>query len=158
QVNFLDAHPDVDLVGTGAFTIDGCSHPRGVRGVGPLNTAPGAILRRGLFLHPTVTGRTDWFRKNRYDPSFPRSQDFELWCRVGAPSRLSSLPDPLLFYREAATGQVRNYVMSCRAARRVYRLYGPKIVGRLATTLLCLKSLIKGGVYRVGTLLGLESR
>jgi hypothetical protein len=68
------------------------------------------------------------------------------------------LPEPLLFYREAATGQARNYLMSCRAARRVYRLYGPKIVGRLATTLLCLKSLIKSGVYRVGTLLGLESR
>src|SRR5262245_17003824 len=87
QVAFLDAHPEIDLVGTGAFTIDGCNRPRGIRGVGALNTTPSAVLRHGLFLHPTVTGRTDWFRKNPYDPSFARSQDFELWCRVCGTAR-----------------------------------------------------------------------
>ena len=77
QVEYLDAHPDVDLVGTGAYFIDtdySIIERRITRHV--------RLCRKFSYLqlfHPTVTGRLEWFRDNPYSGQFLRSEDMELW-------------------------------------------------------------------------------
>lgn len=35
-----------------------------------------------MFLHPSVMGHIEWFRKNLYDSHFIRIEDYELWLRT----------------------------------------------------------------------------
>jgi hypothetical protein len=102
QLKFLRANPNVDLIDTAIFTVDDELTPLGIRGDRPLDSRPGAVLRNGLLIHPTVMGRAEWFRSNRYDPVYLRSQDRELWSRTCATTKFARLCEPLFFYREAS--------------------------------------------------------
>jgi glycosyltransferase involved in cell wall biosynthesis len=156
QVRFLAAHPDVDLLGSTVCTIDHANNPLGVRMEQPLDVRPAAVLRRGLYVHPEVTGRTRWFRQNPYDPAFVRAEDYELWCRVCRSATFRKLPEPLLFYREAVPINLGNYLLSGKTTRRAIRRFGPAIVGRRQTALLVAGSHLRCLAYRIGTRLGLQ--
>jgi len=159
QLEFLDAHPDVDVVGSSAVSIDEAGAIRGLRGTPPAVSAdPVAILAHGLFIHPSITGRTAWFRAHRYDPEFPRAEDHELWCRTARASRFAVVQEPLLFYREPRRVNLGNYVASCRTERAIFRRYGPEIVGRGATLANVTRSLAKEACFRIASLTGLDGR
>jgi len=88
------------VLGSGAYSIDADSTIKGLR---KTRTEPRTGFDvRHTFIHPTVAGRTEWFRRNPYSESFlfHRSQDAELWCRTRAFSTFVVTPEPLLFYRE----------------------------------------------------------
>lgn len=102
QVNFLEKHPEVDLVAarTLLFREDGS-----VIGLSPLRRTHAEICAtpwRGFFLaHPTWMGKTEWFRRHRYHlPEFVRAEDQELLLRTYSTSRLACLPEVLLAYRK----------------------------------------------------------
>jgi glycosyltransferase involved in cell wall biosynthesis len=102
QVEYMDAHPEVDLVGTGAYSLDSELKIAGKRGGSGVPSSEFQVGLRGLFIHPTVMGRTTWFRDNPYDesPEVWRTMDTELWFRTFTRSRFGLLEEPLLFYRE----------------------------------------------------------
>ena len=158
QVGFLRANPDVDLIDTATFTVADDLTPLGMRGDGPLDARPAAVLRHGLLIHPTVMGRAEWFRGNPYDPVYVRAEDRELWSRTCATTRFARLRSPLFFYREDPAGNLRSYLRSERTVRDVLRRYGPPLVGARRTRWLVLRSRLKSAVYRVGTGLGLQGR
>jgi len=112
----------------------------------------------GLLIHPTVTGRAEWFRRNPYDPAFVRAEDRELWIRTGATTRVARLCEPLFFYREGPAGNLGNYLRTERTVRAILRRYGPPLVGMRQTRLLVMRSRLKSMTYRVGTGLGLQGR
>ena len=168
QVKYLDAHLAVDLIGTGTCTIDSANRPLGLRGVdvlgGVLDVRPQAVLSHGLTIHPTVTGRADWFRRHPYSEAeaYVRAEDLELWCRTCQNSVFAHLPEPLYFYRETvakekAAAYLCNYLLSCRSIRNILVTYGPSMVGWPRTLLLILKSYLKGAIYRTFTMLGAQS-
>ena len=157
QVQFLDEHPTIDLVGTAVFVIDTGNNPvakRGFRVVG--NPSPFHVLRRGTFIHPTVTGRTAWFRDNPYDTRFSGAEDRELWCRTYTFSHFAHRPEPLLFYREDGCFNVRKYRRYSKAARRVFHKYATKQVGVRGYVYLLAESYLKVLAYSLASLLGLE--
>jgi glycosyltransferase involved in cell wall biosynthesis len=156
QVRYLNDHPSVDLLDTATVTVDDALRPQGIRGDRPLDCDPRAVLRRGLLIHPTVTGRAAWFRQNPYDTAFVRAEDRELWCRVCRTARFARLTEPLFFYREGPAGNLGNYLRSEETTRKILRLYGPPLVGRRATAWLVARSHAKSWAYRVGTALGLQ--
>lgn len=158
QVEFLDCHPRVDLLDTATFTIDENNRPLGIRGDHPLNSDPGVALTGCLLVHPTVTGRTRWFRANPYDAGFVRAEDQELWNRTCRNSVFDRLQDPLFFYRESMAGNLHNYLSSARTVRKIMRVYGPAAVGRLRTATLIAQSHLKSWTYRVLTKLGWQDR
>jgi glycosyltransferase involved in cell wall biosynthesis len=158
QLALLRADPGVDLVDTATFTVDDDLTPLGVRGDRPLDCRPEAVLRDGLLIHPTVTGRTEWFRRNPYDPAFVRAEDRELWIRTRATTRFARLAEPLFFYREGPAGNLGNYLRTERTVRAILRRYGPPLVGTRRTRLLVMRSRLKSMAYRVGTGLGLQGR
>ena len=158
QSAFLRANPDVDVVDTATFTVDGDLTPRGIRGERPLDSRAEVVLLNGLLIHPTVTGRVEWFRSNPYDPVLFRAQDRELWSRTCATATFARLCEPLFFYREGATGNLQNYLRAQRNVRVLLHRYGPLLLGTRRTRFLVLRSGLKSMAYRVGTTLGLQDR
>lgn len=99
QVEFLTQNPTVDVLGNAARLIDETGNEIGV--VSP--TIPrtiGEAARRGCFVHPTVTGKTAWFRQNPYRETLRFAEDHDLWVRTFSASKFAFLPEILLEYRQ----------------------------------------------------------
>lgn len=101
QARFLDAHLEVDLVGSRAivFRSDGK-----IVGLLPFRGSHEELVAhawRGIPLpHPTWMGRKEWFSRHRYlEPEVRRAEDQELLLRASATSRYACMEDVLLGYR-----------------------------------------------------------
>ena len=157
QLQALVADQSLDVVGTGAYTIPADGTVKGVRKLIPTEGSLGAVVARGLFIHPTVTGRTAWFREHPYEERFIRAEDHELWCRTFATSRFEVITAPLCFYREGGTCSLSKYVQSCRTDRIIYREYGPAVAGWPWTLRQMLTSHCKQTFYKVASFAGYEA-
>ncbi|NLE94219.1 MAG: glycosyltransferase family 2 protein [Dehalococcoidia bacterium] len=158
QSTFLEEHPDVDVVDTARYTIDDEYNLIGVRGLAEIRKEPAQVLRAAPLIHATIAGPTQWFRDNPYDPTFPRSQDRDLWCRSAAHSNFGRIQEPLYFVREFGIHSTRRYLMHGHSNRRIFRKYGPEVVGWWKTRLLIAESHLKCGAYVVASVLGFEDR
>ncbi len=100
QVDFLNARPDVDLLGTGVLVFGKDGYALGKR-TGPLDHA--AICARPwtgfLVTHPTYMGRMEWFKRFGYHDVL-RAEDQDLLLRAYQTSKFANLPEILLGYRE----------------------------------------------------------
>lgn len=114
QVEYLDSHQEVDVVGSSAMLINDKNEIVGSRDLYE-NT-------KG-FMHPTIMGRTRWFLANPYAEWCRRCQDSELWLRTGSHSVFRNLRQPLLFYREAGTVSFKKYMKSRHASMAIARKY-----------------------------------
>lgn len=101
QLAFLDAHPEIGLLGTGAIEIDATGREVG-RVVPPAADADirRALIRRNIFVHSSVVMRRQALASaGGYDATFPVAQDYDLWLRLARVTRLANLPDPLVTRR-----------------------------------------------------------
>jgi glycosyltransferase involved in cell wall biosynthesis len=149
QVEYMDAHPEVDMVGTGAYSVDSELRIAGKRGSSRLPSSEFQVGLRGLFIHPTVMGRTTWFRDNPYDeaPQVWRITDMDLWFRTFTRSHFGLLSEPLLFYEEDM-GEIIDKLRETNRARLwlMFRGHGEVRRKRLSLRLaiaavICLKML-----------------
>lgn len=99
QLCFMKDNPKTDLVGTRAYLIDENGGLLGAYKEPPLPTNPRGYLTSAAFTHPTVLGRTDWFRANPYDEGLLRAEDKELWLRTNEFSKFRKMDERLLYYR-----------------------------------------------------------
>jgi len=101
QVAFLDAHPDVGVLGSAAREVD--AEGREVRVVRP--PSDDAALRRALIrsnpmVHSTVAMRRHAVEAvGGYDERFAVAQDYDLWIRLAGVTRLANLAEPLVVRR-----------------------------------------------------------
>lgn len=101
QLAFLDAHPDVGLLGTGCREIA----PTGevLRTITP--PVDDAAIRRALiqgnpFIHSSVMMRREVLEAvGGYDESLRVAQDYDLWLRMSRITRMANLPEPLVLRR-----------------------------------------------------------
>lgn len=101
QLAFLDAHPDVGLLGTGCREIA----PTGevLRTITP--PADDAAIRRVLirenpFIHSSIMMRREVLEAvGGYDETLPVAQDYDLWMRMSRITRMANLPEPLVLRR-----------------------------------------------------------
>ena len=116
----------------------------------PSNCDPVAVLRRGLLIHPTVTGRAEWFRANPYDRVYVRAEDRELWTRVCRHTTFARLREPLFFYREGLAGNLANYLRTGRTADPARD--GPATAGRYrrCSAATALTVLVRSGLKGLG--------
>lgn len=101
QRAFLDAHPDVGVLGSAAREVDAAG--REVAVVRPPES-DGAIrrmlIRRNPFVHSSVMMRRAAVeRAGGYDVSLPVAQDYDLWMRMSRLVGLANLPDVLVVRR-----------------------------------------------------------
>lgn len=114
QVDFLDRHPDVTVLGTQARMIDARKRPVRVA-PWPKSTSNRAIRWQLMFdspfIHSSVMFRTVQISAlGGYNEAFATSQDFELWSRVAAAGHeMRNLPNALLDFRVHAASVSRGY-------------------------------------------------
>lgn len=102
QIQFLEAHRDIDLLATGVVVFSGDGNPLGVFPVAETHEKICCRPWRGFFFpHPTWLGRTEWFLRHRYRPLMNNAEDQDLLLRTYRHSRFACLPQILLAYREA---------------------------------------------------------
>lgn len=109
QVEYLDAHPAVAVVGS-ALEIFGEDVPGEIRrfSENPKQMKVDLLFSSGL-AHPSVMIRRSVIRDlGGYDLEFEGLEDYELWCRVARHHELSALPEILFRYRVHGSQVTRN--------------------------------------------------
>lgn len=101
QVEFLDSHPEIGAVGTGSVYVDESGKVIRKFHTPPL---PGVIKWNMFFENilgqSTVLIRKELIQKIRYyNERYSVSEDYDLWIRVFAISKISIIPETLLHYR-----------------------------------------------------------
>jgi len=123
QYAFLKANPDIDLLGSGMMVFGDDGRPIGLY---PIRQTHAEICARpysGFYLaHPTWIGKTQWFRRWRYDPGCRRAQDQDLLLRSYAHSRFAVLPEPLAGYRQDALSVRKSLAGRYSFARAIVRV------------------------------------
>lgn len=128
QLDFLESHPEVDLVSTsiGVFHSDG--RLVGVRRTRETHAELCTNAWSSIpMAHPTWMGRTRWFKAHPYRENMPRMEDRDLLSRTFASSVFAGIPEVLLAYREdtislkkhfiARRGMLRNLSTSASAGK-----------------------------------------
>jgi glycosyltransferase involved in cell wall biosynthesis len=118
QLAILENNSEIDLIGSNAFTINGNSEVIGVR----LNIAD-SIVEVESFIHPTVMGKSSWFKNNLYDNYLFRIEDVELWYRTKEKSKFYCTLSPLIYYREIPGNYYKKYLVSTQTIRQLIFKY-----------------------------------
>lgn len=137
QVSFLELQTDIDVVGAGAYIIDEKNKITGNR-IPPFKSynIDDILRKKDLFIHPTVMGRTEWFRKYKYKYGFNRAEDLELWCRSYEYSNFANIEEPLLFYRVTSKINLGKYKASFKTVKKIINLYASNRSKRIKLLLL----------------------
>ncbi len=100
QVQFLEEHRDIDLLGTGAVIFKGEGE---IIGCYPTASSHEAICRRPWWgfplAHPTWMGKRTWFFAHPYAEQDRRCEDQVLLLQSYSHSRFAALEEVLLGYR-----------------------------------------------------------
>ena len=136
QVDFLEANPEIGLLGCGLRVID-----REGNAIGSLHYPQDDLsirwtsLFESPFAHPAIVARSDLIRKNglRYDPYFERVEDYPLWLEMLKYTCGANLPEELLLYRLHTQGitirhNQREYMLIAEIIRRNLREQLPSLV------------------------------
>ena len=157
SLEVLTARPDLAFVAGHAVSVDRDSRPTGLRRSAAAPSVPDHF-RHAPFVHATVTARTAWFREHRYDPTFRRCQDQELWVRTIGSRTHVTLDEVLLYLREGGTVPASKYASSMRGTRRVLRRHGPALLGRLGTARFTARTVVSETAYRAADAVGAVDR
>ncbi|MEM4168327.1 MAG: glycosyltransferase [Candidatus Caldarchaeum sp.] len=146
QVAFLQQHPEINVVDTGAIVLDREGVPAGLRGLEDRLPSALEILKQGGFLHASIMAKREWFLQHPYDPDYPRAEDRELWVREYRKTKFAHIPEPLYFYHFIGRVRLKEYLQSYRSERQVIARYGWAMVGVLPSLYLYVRSLLKSGL------------
>jgi hypothetical protein len=123
QVEFLDRHPNVAVVGSAVMRID-ASGREIKRNVCPTSHAEivEALREYTCFTHPSVTLRAAALADvGGYRWAYGPAEDYDLWLRLSERYKLANLPDPLLYYRvypgQISVRQLDQQILSVVGAR-----------------------------------------
>jgi glycosyltransferase involved in cell wall biosynthesis len=104
QYQFLEAHPEVGIVG-GYLELFSGNNIRGVRRYAEGDFA----LRKSMFKYSPIAQPAAMIRKDIldragiYDLSYPPAEDLDMTFRIGMLSKLANIPKILIRYRVSAT-------------------------------------------------------
>ncbi|MBF9046469.1 glycosyltransferase [Rhodobacterales bacterium LSUCC0031] len=112
QVEYLERHPEVAVLGTWATVVNAEGQPDGRKHRHPVGNAALRVetLFDSAFVHSSVTMRRDaLLATGGYTTDRTRQppEDYELWSRLLRTHLASNIPEPLLLYREVASSMSR---------------------------------------------------
>lgn len=101
QIRFLQANPDISIVGTWVKDINESGEVIGERTYPTAHEELYNIIWSCPFAHPTVAFRKgDVLRIGSYRTDIKRRQDYDLWLRAAAKGlKFANIPEFLLYYR-----------------------------------------------------------
>ncbi|MDR2206631.1 MAG: glycosyltransferase family 2 protein [Flavobacteriaceae bacterium] len=121
QIRFMQENPDVDVAGSYAVVIDDKNKILGGRFHTSNSKNEEQILKSTYFIHPTVFGKTEWFKQNKYTLGLDGVEDRELWFRTSKFSTFYIIEEPLLFYRDPLKFKLKIYVSRQRQVKKLYK-------------------------------------
>jgi glycosyltransferase involved in cell wall biosynthesis len=154
QVEYLNTHPRVDVVGTDMYVIDRSGRVLGVLARTGTPNELTAVNRTALN-HATVMGRREWWQSNRYDTAFRRAEDKELFARAATKSTYVSIPEPLYYYDFRI--RLRPFLASYLSDIKVVLRYGPGRLGLRSTAASVATYLLKAAALPLLFVCGRES-
>jgi glycosyltransferase involved in cell wall biosynthesis len=124
QHRFLEAHPQIGLVGSRVSFIDDAGRQFYETQCALDDASIRRVFETGTpFAHSAVMFRKDVFLETSgYRPAFTAAQDLDLWMRMSERAQLANLPDVLTRYRvHPAQSSVRNLAQQavCSLAARM---------------------------------------
>lgn len=159
QVNYLNQNPNVDLLATGLISIDNFNNIIGKR-KGNINQSEFSykdlVTQGGWCAHPTIMGKSSWFKKNRYDEKLTRTEDYDLWLRTIGSSNFCKIDSIGLYYREESTPTLKKYLFSSRQLLTLFSKH-KKALGLRYYYILCVKTISKSLIYIFFTMIGKKS-
>ena len=125
QISFLENNPSYDLVSTGVVSIDAQNKVYGCRHVDDLYAGFESVETAYPIVHASILAKKSWYERNRYNENYPRSEDYDLWCRAISKQdlRLAVLPDLLYYYREEGNLSLAKIVRSYKDSLTTYSEY-----------------------------------
>lgn len=102
QINFFlnPINAGVSVLGSAAILVDEFGARSGILKMPAFDTTiKSRLLWRNSLIHPTVMFRREVLTQFRYNPSSIKSQDYELWLRMGPSVKFANIQEPLLVYR-----------------------------------------------------------
>jgi glycosyltransferase involved in cell wall biosynthesis len=148
QVKFMHENPGIDVIGSQAVIIDGDNKIIGFRESDTVFSSS-SIRKKILFIHPTVFGRTDWFRKNPYSEDLAGVEDFYLWNTTFRRSGFHVLDIPLMFYRDPPVTLNSTYLLRQKQMRRtLIRLHRNSLMSACMFYKFYLRSMLKSLIYK----------
>ncbi|WP_180102820.1 glycosyltransferase family 2 protein [Acinetobacter sp. YH12126] len=128
QLDFLEKNKEFDLVSTGVVSINDKNQVRGIRRLREIYTDFSEVKRHYPIVHASILAKRDWYLRNKYDQSLPRTEDFELWCRAISKNdlKLAVLPEALYYYREEGLVTAEKLKRSYKDGLNVYKKYCKK--------------------------------
>lgn len=157
QVAYLTAHPEIDFITSDGIRMDDRSRPYGYWKSIPSPTLTEYFMY-GPYLHPAVTGRTEWFRAHPYDATLLRAEDQELWLRTLGDRTTVVQEIPLLYYRDAGNISADKFRRSIDATKVVIRRHAPGHLSPWQTRTQLTLAESKARIYSWATRLGLGDR
>lgn len=156
QKQWLEQHPEADVLGTGAEYIDDSGL---VYGRTPWNAvrvfSVTDVVRGSCVMHPTVMMRAEALRRvggYTVNSLTTRAEDYDLWCKIVRDGgTIAVLPQILFRYREDQSNIVRRkYKYRIQEAKLKYRWI--RQIGRTADLFYAVKPLLVGllplGLYK----------
>ena len=110
EVAYLELHPDLDVVGGKAVVIGDENEIIGTRGTGRHDIKKSEIFGATRYIHPTVAGKIEWFRKWKYREEVAGCEDMDLWLRSYDSTTFADLDYPILFYRDPLKFKLKTYL------------------------------------------------
>lgn len=123
QIVYLESNPNVSVVSGHSIVIDDDNQILGIRsGIDDIHrfTMKDWISGRSL-IHPTVTGKRDYFRQYYYQNEFKGVEDIDLWARSCEEKVLLILPVPFIFYRDPQKFKIKTYNFRQRQSKKLLK-------------------------------------
>lgn len=161
QLDFLQNHPEVDVVGSSACILDREGDLSNEKLIVP-ETHDGILsgkFESGIsIIHPTVMAKTEWFRRWPYDENNNRCEDYELWLRSGGDSVFANIGDILCFKDEFTSFTMSKYANSKLTVAGVIWRYASKEQGMLRACYHAGKRYVHIGIYAGALVCGLQNK
>lgn len=156
QIDILMKNEEIDAVTTGCCYIDMDGDIRGVK-MGDRPTVDEVFLRGG-YLHASLVARKSFFERMRYDETFRRAEDRDLFvrCILGG-AKIEVIRDALYYYRWVGNVRWRLWLRSYWEERRIILKYGHKY-SKSKAVFWYLRSLVKSLVLLALVVLRCEQR
>ena len=113
-------------------------------------------LQGAVFVHPSVLGRTSWFKQHLYKEEFIGMEDYELWIRTIEKSSFAYIDDILLFYRDPLKFKLKTYLFRQKQLRNFFRNEGKKYETSYVLNKLVLISYLKSIIARLSSILNVD--
>ncbi|MDF0718815.1 glycosyltransferase [Kaistella sp. PBT33-4] len=120
QIDYLQKHPNIDAVGSSVVIVDDDNQAVAFRKAELLSEYR-QLFRTILFNHPTVAGKTAFFKENPYSEQYDGVEDAELWLRTFQNGNFGILEEPLLFYRDPLIFKLKTYRYRLTQKNRLFR-------------------------------------